>query len=171
MIDLLKANYFLIMGVYGICLFIAVLYLALFRHRGRVQIRIKTPLKEIKKWVKPDPDGKTIVMNKGKRKGVEWKFTFTQQSIILFSSWFRERKAIDVFYHSPTAIDYLYKQNKAEHPKLTKKDVKKYATFKAVETRYQKLPKLPLPPLFWLILAVLLANFVISLMLIQGIRF
>lgn len=166
-LEWIQANYYYFMAVYGVFLVILVIYLALFRHRNKIQIRIKTPLKEFRVWRKPEPDGKTIVMEKGKKRPL-WRFTYTQKAVILFTSWFRERKAIAVFYHGSKAVNWDYEAKKIDQYPLTKGQVKEYANMEAVKQRYSKFPKLPLPNIFWIVVILGIINVVLAFLNLQG---
>jgi len=171
MLDLIRDNYWVFMAVYGVCLFVAIVYMSFFRRRGRVLIRVKTPLKEFRRWIKPHNDGKTIIMEKGKGKKPEWRFTYTKQSVVPFSHWFSEKKAIDVFYESEHAIEYNYPRKITVQPRLTKEQIRVFALMEAMKQRYSKLPKLPLPSLFWVVLIGIVVNVILTLMMMQGVRF
>jgi hypothetical protein len=159
---------FLVMylGVFG-----WIFYKAVFANRGKIKVRIKTPTKEWIKWCKPLDDGETIVVEKGKTKRAGWSFKFTNKSLVPFRSWGRQFFAIDIFYHAENAIEYDFSQDKATAPKLTKDQVKEFATWEALKARYAKITGAKFPTWFMvLVLLLLIINLVMQLVTSGRIR-
>jgi len=151
------------------CVFAFIFYWEFWRKRGSIKVRIKTPLGEKTKWVKPQDDGETLIIEKGsdRKAKPEWKAKFTNKSLVPISRWFfRKAYAVDIFYNAPECIDYDYSLKKGEHPKWDKKTSKEFIEAEVLKQRGKKL-KYEMPMLFWLIFIVSIVNLAISFGLAQ----
>jgi hypothetical protein len=138
MSEVLQENWYYIVVPYAaIMAYLA--YSLLFSNRGKIKVRVKTPTKEWVKWCKPQPDGETIVVEKAKTKKGGWSFKFTNKSLIPFSHRGRSFFAIDIFYNSPIAIEYDYAEDIVTKPRLTKDQVKEFASWEALKARYARM--------------------------------
>lgn len=153
------------MIAFNICVFVFVSYMEWWRKRGRIQVRIKTPLGEKKKWVKPENDGKTLIIEKESKKRPEWKASFTNKSIVFFGRWFgRIGRAVDVFYHAKKCIDYDYTLSEADQPKFDKKASKGYIEAKVLK-EMGKGEKMEIPFIFWVLLIMSFVNLALMFMI------
>jgi hypothetical protein len=167
MSEVIQENWVYIATAY-IAFFAFLLYRAVFANRGKIKVRVKTPSKEWVKWCKPLDDGETIVVEKAKAKKAGWSFKFTNKSLVPFRSWGRQMFAIDVFYHAPKAIEYDFTQDTATAPKLTKDQVKEFATWEALKARYAKIAGAKFPTWFMVLVVVLLIVNIILQLLSSG---
>jgi hypothetical protein len=111
------------------------------KDRGKIQVRIKTAIEEQTKWVKPQKDGKTIVMQKPDKKKLGWKFTFDHSSVVFKKKWWglSSFRAIEVFYDAQKAITFNYEDKTITQPQLTKDEIGKLNNLQAVQARYGKI--------------------------------
>ena len=167
MSDVVQQNWIYIAIGYAV-VFIFLIYQALFAHRGKIKVRVKTPFEEWVKWCKPEPDGKTIVVEKPKGKKAGWKFEFTNRSLVPFRSWGRRMFAVDVFYQAQKAIEYDYMQSASTAPKLTLDHVREIATWEALKARYAKIAGAKIPTWFMLLTIILLIVNIILLLVLSG---
>lgn len=123
-------------AIYIVFMFLVV-FLSLIRHRGKIKVRIKTPLMEIVKWVKPERDGKTLVIDKGKeKKGIpRWEATFTNKSLVPMKGRFRKQTAVDIFVGAKKCIEYDYSINESLPYGLTIRDILDFLTAKILKQR------------------------------------
>jgi len=150
------------MAVFGF-----VLYWEWWRKRGRIQVRVKTPLGEKRYWKKPEDDGKTIVMKKGRGKKPGWKFTFSNSALYRIPRWFgRKALCLDVLYDADKAVSWDYTLKETEIPKWDKKTSKKFIEAETLEKRAIGV-KYPMPTLFWLILIIGVVNLGITFLMLQ----
>jgi len=153
-------------------IFLIIIYVGFWRKRGRIKVRIKTPMGEKTKWVKPDPDGKTLVIEKGsdRQNKPKWSATFSNKSLVAISRWlFRKAYAVDVFYNATECIEYDYSLKTSDAPKWSKKQSKEYIEAEVLKQRGKRL-KYEMPTLFWLIFIICLINLVISFVLAQRLQ-
>jgi len=142
-----------------------------YRKRGKIQIRIKTPLGEKIRWVKPESDGKTIVMEKAGKTKMGWSFEFTNKSLIARKNWRGGLYyAVDVFYDSPNAINYDYALKTSDQPKLTKIEAKEINRLDAFKRRYSTTGRIPSGTVQWIILFLLIGLIILSILNMQGVR-
>lgn len=162
------AEYWLIAQIFMIFdagIVILALYFGWWKKRGRLEVRVKTPIGEQKHYKKPEKDGKSITMQKARGKRPGWKFTFTRESLYFIPKWFgRKRLGLDILFHAEKAIDYDFKLKLASQPKWTKTESKEFIEAEILKQRGMGL-KLQLPLLFWLVLIIGLVNVVFSLLL------
>ena len=92
-------------------------------NRGRITVRVKSPIAEYSRKIKPESDGRTIIMSK------DWSFTYEPESIqrvkrkTLF--FHRIHLSLDVYTDAKKAITYNYKQQTVDMPMWDKKQSKK----------------------------------------------
>ena len=151
--------------------FAAMIGLAIFsisRSKGKIKVRIKTPYRERHKWVKPESDGKTLIIQKErKRKNIpEWKATFTQKSLVFVRRFFGlvQSFAVDVFPDATKCIEYDYDVKKISQPKFDKRTSTKFINAKVLENE-GKQEMFKLPGLFWLILLLCAGSFLLSFLI------
>ena len=125
------------------------------RNKGKIKVRIKTPYRERCKWIKPEADGKTLIIQREKKRRniPEWKATFTQKSLVFIRSFFGLVRsfAVDIFPDATKCIEYNYSVKKITQPKFDKKTSTKFINAKVLENE-GKQEMFKLPGLFWLIL-------------------
>ena len=111
------------------------------KDRGKIQVRIKTAIEERTKWMKPQEDGKTIIMKKPDKKKLGWKFSFDHSSVVFKKKWFglSSFRAVEVYYDAPKAIAFDYEKQSISESFLTKEEVGKLNNMQAVQARYGKI--------------------------------
>jgi hypothetical protein len=156
-------------GVIGfdVFIFFFVLYFEWWRKRGRILIRIKTEMGERTEWKKPEKDGKTIIMEKEKKDSIGWKFTFSRNSLYDVKRFFRTKKALDVIYNAPGAVEYDLQTKKATLP-IWDREMFEEIALKQGFKLLAKMLKIQLPTLFWLILIGVMLNIVLTILLHTG---
>jgi hypothetical protein len=139
-------------------------------NRVKLLVRIKRNVGEYSKIKKTENDGKTILMQKGKKNRPEWKFNFTRKSLYFSRKWswfpvpFPKRMlTVDVFQYALEAIEYdfdgevLDKQpifDREAEDKIVKADVLKH---------YGKSPKEKTSGLTWIMLFLTIMTLVLLL--------
>lgn len=152
------------MIAFNVGIFSFIFYWEFWRKRGKLKVRIKTPLGEKERWVKPESDGETLIIEKGseRKKVPEWKAKFSNKSLIRFTKWFgRMGFAVDIFYNAEKCIEYDYSLSEAEMPKFDKKTSKGYINAEVLKQRGRGL-KQELPFIFWLVVILVFVNLVLS---------
>jgi hypothetical protein len=170
MIDLIQQN---VLTIYFLLVisFLAYLVFLFFRGRGKVLVRVKTPAKEWSRYVKPNPDGTSITMEKTSNTKAGWTFKYTNQSLQTVKKFLGLGQVVDVFYHSPKAIDYDFTQSEATQPKLTKQDVINFNNADALKRRYSKMEHLASRNLMYIVLLLVLVGIIIQLLGMAGVHF
>ena len=143
--------YTVIMPVWA-AFIMCLIFFVLWRRHGKLEVRIKTPHMETSKWVKPEADGKTVILQKDTKKKPEWKLSFeqTQRRKDLFGS----HLFIETHYQSNDAFVIDWKQKTVDRPQLTKQQVKDFATWEGLKARYQTIEK-PKTSMLMIIIAVI----------------
>lgn len=159
-------------GVWLFVLFIAVV--RWWRGRGALEVRVKTPLGEKKRYIKPEADGKTLVLEKKRRNNPGWVATFTNKSLVPVSRWFgRKGFAVDLMYQATECVNYDFENKSNEQPKWTKKQSKEFIEAEVLKHAGRGL-KYEMPGLFWLIaigVVILIIFQIIEFISRGGIRF
>lgn len=108
----------------------------LLKGRGKILVRVKTPLKENHEWRKANADGKTITMQKASKKKAGWSFEFSNKSLVPVKRFFGlvQAYAIDIFFEATKAIEYNYDVKEADQPHWDKTQSKKFIDAKILET-------------------------------------
>jgi len=155
---------------------IVVIYVTWWKKRGKIEVRIETPLGEQRKWLKPDKeDGKTIVVEKPKEgKKIGWQFTFDRSSIIPVISKLtgRAHYKIEVMYGSTKAIEYNF-EDKDNPYKLPVWDRKSFEDV-VVKEGMKMLPrmvKIQLPTVFWILVLMQFVTIILVIAVSTGLRF
>jgi len=161
-----QQNILLIYGVFFAILFLVLVW-ELVKNRGKIKVRIKTPTGETVKWIKPEPEGNRLNIEKKPK----WSPTFTNASII----WGKDKlgrtiRIIDIIYGSPKAIEYDFKGKTIEQPLLTRKDAYEINRLDAFKLRYGKMPKFPTPTIFWVLLLLNIGTLILMILNMQGVR-
>ncbi len=140
--------------------------------RGKILVRVKTPMRELCRWIKPNPDGTTVTMQKATTKKAGWTFKFSNKSLVPIKRFFGflQAYAIDVFYESPKAIEYEYSQSEATQPKLTLQDVTEFNKADALKRRYSKMDKLPTQTVQIITVILIFVLLILQLLSLAGIR-
>ncbi len=118
---------------------IVILYVIfqIHRRRGKIQCRIKTPIGEETRWIKPDFRGNKhyLVFEKEKRKKPGWEAEFSNKSLIPRSGWYglRHWLCIDIFPHATKAIEYNFDIPEADQPKWDKATSKAFIEAKILK--------------------------------------
>jgi len=162
-----------ILILYGVCLWIMVMLLLwnFSKYRGKVKVRVKTPLGEQVRWLKPEDDGKTIVMEKAGRKSLGWRFTFTNKSLVPQKRWYGGiYYAIDVFHKALEAVEYDFKDSVVSEPQLSEDDVVAINRLDAFKRRYGKVEKPMSSVAIWLLIIIGSITLVLVIMNMRGIR-
>ena len=146
-----------------------VLYFEWYRKRDRLMVRIKSPIGEQTKWIKPEKDGKTLVVEKAKGRKVGWSFTFSRSSLYYVKRMFRKYIALDVIYDAPKAIEYDFKTKESVLPVWDRSAFERVA----VETGFKMLArmvKIQLPMIFWLMIMLQIVIIVLIMLNLMGVR-
>ena len=167
--EIIRSNLLYIILGYTIGFFIVLLYFA-SRNRGKILVRVKSPMKESGIWVKPNWQDNEIVMMKEKDKDSGWKFTFTVKSLMQKSRLFGlvHYFAVDVFPYAPKAIEYDCEQETVSAPHWDKKTEENLFRAKVIRAAGETGQKLHIPLALYLILIINLAVSVIVLLVSSG---
>ncbi len=134
------------------------------RRRGKIQCRIKTPIGEQDRWIKPDFRGNKhyLVFEKEKGKKPGWEAEFSNKSLIPRSGWYglRHWLCIDIFPHATKAIEYNFDIPEASQPKWDKATSKGYIEAKILKQMGEG-EKLISPTVIWIV--VLISIFILIL--------
>ena len=166
---IIKENIWYIYGVF-VTIFVLIIISGIAKRRGRIKVRVKTPLKEITKWRKPEQDGKTIVMRKKKKKEYGWEFSFSNKSLVPVKGLLGSHFAVDVFPEAPKAIEYDYQGKKTDQPRLTKKQAAEINRLNAFLARYSRIAKPVTSAMMWIIVILLIVNIVLQIFGMRGVR-
>lgn len=164
--DLWYTYVYILVG-FDIFIIIFVIWFEWYRKRGKIKIRVKTPIGEREEWKKPKKDGKTVVMEKARGKKAGWKFTFSRKSLY-FTKRFPGRRilTLDIIANSLKAIEYDFKKLIIYPYGLTLEDMKNINRADILKQRGQGL-KLQLPTIFWLVLLLCGINLVMGLAILS----
>lgn len=162
--------------IYAIVLWIFVLILGVnfWKGRGKIMVRVKTPLKEEIYWRKPivTERGNEIVMEKTTKKNIGWSFTFTNKSLIPKKRFLGLRNyfVVDVFPRARKAIEYDYESNSVDMPLLSQKDAAEINRLDSFKRRYGKVEQPKSTFAIWVVLALVLAILIFQFLQMQGVR-
>lgn len=112
-----------------------IFYFWIWKRRGCIEVRIKTPYGERKRFVKPELDGEHLIVQKETKKLPEWKLHFKQTYRVkglLFS-----HDAVDAHHESGEAVVWNFVDKTEEKPKLTKEQIKEFSQWEALRARYR----------------------------------
>jgi len=159
--------------VYQISAFITIFLLVLIYHfwnrKGKIKVRIKYPIREKEKWVKPEKDGKTLTIEKGAYKKAPWKVTFTNKSLVPQKSLFGTFYAVDVLPEATRAIEYDYELKKTDQPKWDKETSKSFIDAEILKQRGRALGY-EMPRIFWIIVLLQIVVLVFQFLGMAGVR-
>lgn len=146
---------------------IALLYFSIksWKYKGRIQVRIKTSLGEKVKILRPEADGKSVILEGGGRRSKNplWKVNFSRDSIYNAKASFGNLKTIDVYQDAPEAISWDFDKKTVDMPRWDRQTAKKFIDAEALKVRFFKMPKIALPGLFWGVLFIAVANLILVL--------
>lgn len=142
-----------------------------YRKRGKIKVRIKTPLEEKVRWIKPEADGKTIVMEKAGKKKMGWSFEFTNKSLVPLRHWWGGLYyAVDIFFDASKAIEYEYALSQIDQPKLTKEQAREINRLDAFKRRYGKVAQPMSSTVQWIMLFLLIGIIILLILSMRGVR-
>lgn len=166
---IIKENIWALYAVF-IAIFSLIIISGLAKRRGRIKVRIKTPLKEIIKWRKPEQDGKSIVMRKKEKTDRGWTFTFSNKSLVPLKGLVGGHFAVDVFPEALKAIEYDYEGKKTEQPRLTRKQAGEINRLLGWLSRYSRIAQGVTSMIMWIIVILLVVNIILQIIGLRGVR-
>ena len=149
------------------------IYKAVFANKGKIKVRIQTGLEETIKWVKPESDKKTLIIEKkSKSKNrPEWLAIISEGSIILSKDRLgRLTRIVEIMYHAPQTISKNYDLKTEDQPKWDKVASTKYIDAKLVEKAGTELKEKSSTGI-WIVAILVIVSIVINLLSSGRIRF
>jgi hypothetical protein len=155
-------------------LFFSYILYNFFKGRGKVFVRVKTPLGEKGYWKKPveTERGMEVVMKKADKRNIGWSFMFTNKSLIpkkrLFGliGYF----AVDIFPNAKKAIEYDFENADVKMPLLTQQQAGEINRLDAFKRRYGKVEQPKSTMVQWIILIVVVIVLILNFLQMRGIR-
>lgn len=135
--------------------------------RGRVKIRVKSPVGEKEFLRKANRDGTSITVFKGSEKrGVpEWTFKFTTKALYFTKKMFMRMLTVDVFAEAEEAIEYDFSLEETKQPKFTKEEAERWVKSRSLK-KYMEGAESQTKILTLIMLVAIILNVVLTLMLV-----
>lgn len=165
-------TYLLLLGFYAAIITYAIL--KWYRNKGKIRVRIMSPIGERIDFYKPESDGKTIIVEKNQGRRLGWKFTFDRTALYFYPrSFFRiiplpKGLGLDVVYDAKQAVSYDYNASSTSMYPLTKDDIKEITDAQVIKN-WGKGPKEESPRLMLVVVAMLGVVVVLVLLMAQRI--
>jgi len=165
-VEIIRQNALLIVAAWWVFI-IAYLAWRWYRTKGKILVRIKTPIGEKEEWVKPNFEGDKayLVFEKESRKKAGWKAEFTNKSLIPRSSWLGLKRfhCIDIFPQATKAIEYNFDTKTEDQPKWDKHSSKEYIEAKILKQMGEG-EKLVAPGVIWIVVIVTIIILILEIL-------
>lgn len=129
------STFFLIYAVIMFGVLFSIFFLIYYRIRGKLKIRVKSPVGEKEYLRGPNRDGTSVTMFKAGKKTPEWTFKFSTKALYFTKKLFMRSLTLDVFAEAEKAIEYDYTLEETEQPKFTKEQAENWVRSRSL-TKY-----------------------------------
>ncbi len=129
----------------------------------KLRIRIKRPLGELVITRRVEKNGTSVVVWKERGKRPEWKFNFDRNCVYPTKKTFigGRQDTVDVFPFSTEAVSYNYIADETDAPLYDRETEHRLVTAKVLESLGEG-EKEKMPTITWILLFLVLGNFLLS---------